>query len=149
MGEYLIKKINNLPNHDLTNLIKESKEEGFRLVERLVSEYQNASNTFDKPGEALYGVFTKTNKLIAIAGLNIDPFYHSCNIGRLRRFYVLKEYRRSGVGTILLIEIIHQAKQHFETLILNTDTKEADKFYTAQGFTRDCSYQNATHYMKL
>ncbi|MHC0035371.1 GNAT family N-acetyltransferase [Pseudoneobacillus sp. C159] len=149
MGEFLIKKINNLFNHDLTRLLEESKEEGFRFVERLVNEYQNGTNTFHQPSETLFGIFTKTNKIIAICGLNIDPFSNSTKIGRLRRFYVGRKYRRNGVGSLLLKEIILQASNHFDLLVLHTDTNEADQFYTALGFSRDNQYPNSTHFMNL
>ena len=36
-------------------------------------------------------------------------------------------------------------------LVLHTDTRKADMFYTAFGFLKDedVKYQNSTHYLKL
>jgi hypothetical protein len=88
MKEFEVKQIINLFCVDLTHLVKESKEEGFRFLERLVSDYKNGTNNFNKPGEFLYGMFNKEGVLIAIGGLNIDPYSNEQRIGRLRRFYV-------------------------------------------------------------
>ncbi|WP_408009359.1 hypothetical protein ACJROX_03310 [Pseudalkalibacillus sp. A8] len=51
----------------------------------MVNEYENGKNTFHKPGEALFVVFTPENKLIAIGGLNIDPYADDPKVERLRR----------------------------------------------------------------
>lgn len=149
MKEYKVDKIKNLSELDLKRLVKQSKEEGFRFIERLVNDYENGDNTFKGTGEALLAVFNKENEIIAIGGLNIDPFSKDQNVGRLRRFYVSKECRRSGIGTVLLKAIINEAKKNFNVLVLHTDTKEADNFYIFQGFTREERYPKSTHYMKL
>ncbi|RKL64652.1 GNAT family N-acetyltransferase, partial [Salipaludibacillus neizhouensis] len=70
MGEYEVKQINNLLNCDLDSLVKQSKEGGFRFVERLVNDYKSGSNTFNHSGEGLFGVFSKEGVLVAIGGLN-------------------------------------------------------------------------------
>jgi GNAT superfamily N-acetyltransferase len=36
--------------------------------------------------------------MIAIGGLNHEPYSDDKYTGRLRRFYVKKEYRRKGIG---------------------------------------------------
>jgi hypothetical protein len=59
MVEFEVKQIIYLFCVDLTHLVKESKEEGFRFLERLVSDYKNGTNNFNKPGEFLYGMFNK------------------------------------------------------------------------------------------
>ncbi|MDR4886005.1 hypothetical protein RGU12_00405 [Fredinandcohnia sp. QZ13] len=51
MGKYEVKQINNLLNYDLDSLVKQSKEECYRFVERLINDYKNGSNTFDHYGE--------------------------------------------------------------------------------------------------
>ncbi|WP_412762903.1 GNAT family N-acetyltransferase [Priestia megaterium] len=37
-----------------------------------------------------------------MGGINKDPFSNEGEIGRLRRFYVSKDYRRNGLGRRLL-----------------------------------------------
>lgn len=90
MGKYEVKNINNLLDIDLYNLVEQSKEEGFRFVERLVNDYKNGSNTFNHFGEGLFGVFNEEGVLVALGGLNKDPVSNEQYIGRLRRFYVSK-----------------------------------------------------------
>jgi GNAT superfamily N-acetyltransferase len=144
-----VKQIKNLFQVDLSNLVNECKEEGFRFLERLVNDYKNGTNNFDKPGEVLYGIFDEEGVLIAIGGLNIDPFSNEQKIGRLRRFYVSKNYRRIGLGGILLKKIIFDAKNYYNILVLHTDTEQADKFYTSLGFTKENTYPNSTHCLNL
>lgn len=134
---------------NLSNLVKESREDGFRFLERLVQDYKDGKNTFNKNGEALYGVYNNREELIAIGGLNIDPFSDNPEICRLRRFYVAIEYRRNGLGSFLLKRIITEAKNYFTVLVLNTDTSEADQFYTRFGFLKNSQYPNSTHYYHL
>lgn len=147
MGEYEVKHINNLLNFDLDSLVKQSKEEGFRFVERLINEYKNGINTFDHFGEGLFGVFNEKGVLIAIGGLNKDPYSNEQDIGRLRRFYVCKEYRRNGIGSLLVKRIINDAKRYYKILVLFTDTEQADKFYSSVGFKKGNFYLNSSHFM--
>ncbi len=149
MEEFEVKQIKNLLYVDLTCLVKESKEEGFRFLERLVKDYKNGTNNFNKPGESLFGAFNKEGVVIAIGGLNIDPFSNEQIIGRLRRFYVSKDYRRSGIGRLLLENIICDAKTNYKVLVLHTDTEQADKFYTSLGFLKENRYPKSTHCLNL
>lgn len=134
MGRYEIKQIKNLLDFDLNGFLEKSKEEGFHFVERLVNDYKNGSNTFNHFGEGLFGVFNEEGVLVAIGGLNNDPFSKKQYIGRVRRFYVIKEYRRKGIGSLLLTNIIDEAKSYYKILELHTDNEHADKFYTSIGF---------------
>ena len=54
-------------------------------------------------------VFFK-GKVNGIGGLNEDPYTENNKIGRVRRFYIAKEYRRKGVGRLLLLRILSDAK---------------------------------------
>jgi len=149
MKEYEVKKIDNLFNLDLNILIKQSKEEGFRIGERLVDDYKNGTNTFNNFGEALFCVFNNNGEIVAFGGLNRDPFSNKPYIGRVRRFYVNEEYRRKGIGSLLLKNIINEAKKYYRILVLRTNTKQGDSFYTSYGFTKKNIYPSSTHYMEL
>lgn len=149
MAELEVREIEDLLAVDICHLIKESKDGGFRFLERLMNDYKDGTNTFSGLGELLVGVYNEYGAIIAIGGLNIDPFSDSQQIGRLRRFYVAKDYRRNGVGTVLLKDIVSKAKCYFDVLVLHTDTVKADNFYTAFGFAKDCKYLNTTHYLDL
>jgi len=149
MEDFKVKQLKSLFYIDITHLVKESKEEGFRFLERLVNDYENGTNKFNKPGESLYGLFNKEGVLIAIGGLNIDPFSNDEKVGRLRRFYVSKDYRRKGLGRLLLTQIINDAKHFYKVLVLHTDTEQGDKFYTSLGFSKVNIYPNSTHNLSL
>jgi GNAT superfamily N-acetyltransferase len=149
MEGIVIIQIDDMLNLDWKQLVKESKEEGFRFLERLVVEYENGTNKFNKTGESLYGVFNKEVELVAIGGLNIDPFSNEKCIGRLRRFYVSRGYRRNGLGKLLLHRIICDAQKHYQVLVLHTDTEQAGQFYISQGFLKGERYHKSTHYLDL
>src|SRR4051812_9495841 len=118
MKQFELKRLKDLLNIDLTNLIIESKKEGFLFLERLINDYKNGTNTFSKPGEFLYGVFNQEGSVIAIGGINKDPFSTNKQIGRLRRFYVSKDYRRKGIGRSLVTRILKDASEHYERIVL-------------------------------
>ncbi|ETT86798.1 GNAT family N-acetyltransferase [Viridibacillus sp. FSL R5-0477] len=149
MEKYEVKQINNLLNFDFDSLVKQSKEDGFRFVERLVNDYRNGSNTFNHFGEGLFGVFNQEGVLVAIGGLNKDPFSNEQSIGRLRRFYVSKAYRRNGIGSLLVKRIIDEAKKYYKIIVLHTDTEQADKFYSSIGFSKETLYPNSSHFMEF
>jgi GNAT superfamily N-acetyltransferase len=149
MEKYEVKHIYNLLNVDFDSLANQSKGEGFRFVERLIIDYKNGRNTFNHFGEGLFGVFNEEDILVAIGGLNKDPFSNEPHIGRLRRFYVSKEYRRIGIGSLLLKRIIDEAKGYYKILVLHTDSEQADEFYSSIGFLKGKLHLNSTHFMEL
>lgn len=105
-----IQQIKDLMIYEHDDLVQESKEEGFNFLVKLISDYENTINTFNKIGECLCGIFQE-EKLIGIGGLNEDPYTENSKIGRVRRFYIAKEYRRKGVGRLLLLRILSDAKK--------------------------------------
>ena len=149
MNEYEVKQIDDLFRIDMKRLMQQSKEEGFRFVERLVKEYESGTNTFNDCGEVLLGVFNEKGETVAIGGLNKDPFSIDPSIGRLRRFYVSNEYRRTGVGSLLVKRIMNEAKEYYKLLVLHTDTEQGADFYRSIGFLKGSLYPNSTHYMEL
>ncbi len=144
---YEVKQINNLLDLELDDLVTESKQEGFRFVERLINDYKNGSNMFSHADEGLFGVFSEDGTLIAFGGLNRDPFSNERKVGRLRRFYVRKEYRRHGIGSLLVKGIMDEADKHYKVLVLHTDTEQGDLFYCSIGFSKGDRYQNSSHYI--
>ena len=148
VGPLSIMKIEELSFISIEHLVAESKQAGFRFLERLVNEYDNGTNRFDHLGEALFGVFDQ-EQLVAIGGLNIDPTEQNSRVGRLRRFYVCEKYRRLKVGSFLLEHIVDEARSYFDVLVLNTDTEKGNRFYTSFGFKKDGDFFNASHYYLL
>ncbi|QOR68863.1 GNAT family N-acetyltransferase [Cytobacillus suaedae] len=149
MKDYEIRRINNLFEVEYLELVNESKAEGFRFLERLVSDYKAGTNTFSKPGEVLYGLFSRAGLLVAVGGLTIDPYAGDNKIGRLRRFYVAKNERRKGLGRLLVNTILQEARSTFNVIVLYTDTEEASKFYGRIGFIKEGKYPNSSFYLNL
>jgi len=143
-----IQKIKELIKYEHDYLVQESKEEGFNFLIKLKSEYENKTNTFNKTGECLYGIF-QGEKLIGIGGLNEDLYSENNKIGRLRRFYISKDYRRIGLGNLLLKQLLSHAEKYFKVVVLHTDTKQGDAFYIANGFVKGELFKGSSHYKVL
>ncbi|MFN2234410.1 MAG: GNAT family N-acetyltransferase [Anaerolineales bacterium] len=148
MENLTVVKLKELPSDDLRPLLEESREQGFEFLERLVLEYDNGTNQFQRPGEALFGIY-HDQQLIAIGGLNRDPYLAESDIGRVRHVYVLLEWRNRGIGKQLIQTIIQEAKKQFRLLTLRTFSDQASSFYRAIGFQTEPKINNATHHMVL
>lgn len=138
--EILIQQVEQLPTQ-IQDLVIASKKEGFDFIERLVEEYEQGKNRFDRHGEFLLVAY-ENEKLVACGGLNIQvsdeeettDSKKQHKIGRVRRFYVLPEYRRTGLAKRLLQELEKKAKANFSALCLHTDLTHAVQFYTKQNY---------------
>lgn len=129
-----IKLLKDLPE-DFSILKCESKIEGFNFLEKMSTEWDLGNNRFNKIGEALFGIFIET-KIIGVGGINIDPYSNDPLIGRVRHLYVLNDFRKKGVGTLLLNKILDFGSTHFSTIRLRTDTFAASNFYENYGFIK-------------
>lgn len=139
-----ISEITDLSRFDLTEMITESKLEGHRHIQKLADHYASGENRFDQPGEVLLGAFDQ-NQLVGICGLNREPFSAQGNLGRVRRMYILKGYRRLGLGKRMIHEVLHRAEGEFDELVLRAGTKAAGMFYLALGFKETDTYEQVTH----
>ena len=146
--ELQITKLDRLPIPDIQPLVDESRAQSYKFIDRLVDEYTRGINTFYQPGEALFGVFAD-RRLVAIGGLNRDPYLPGSDTGRVRHVYVLAAWRRQGIGKLLVQRIIAEARQHFRRLTLRTLDAQADAFYRAIGFQARDDIPSATHYLVL
>lgn len=132
----------------LDHLVEESLAQQFRFVERLVKEYRSGFNCFNKAGEILITASLK-ERVIGIAGLNQNPYVDDPEIGRLRHLYVESNWRRRGVGSLLVSQIVKEADQHYQLLTLRTDAVEADQFYQQLGFKTNPIFSHTTHHLRL
>jgi GNAT superfamily N-acetyltransferase len=137
-----------LARNDIGSMLEESISEGHRHIQRLVKEYQDGVNQFDGTGEAIYAVMLN-GKITAVCGLNRDPYSKSFDVGRVRRLYVLKKYRRNGIAKKLMEAVIDQARENYKTLVLFTDNQIAEKYYSTIGFISISDYPKSTHYLEL
>lgn len=118
---------------DIGTLLESSRREGFDFVERLVRFWEDGSNRFDRPGEVLFQV-RKAGRLVAVGGLNVDPYLDEPSVGRIRHVYVLPASRRSGVGAILISRLLEHGHGRFERIRLRVGTPEGAPFYEGLGF---------------
>jgi len=77
----LIERLRDLPSPYVAELLSESERFGSRIVPRLVEEWDNRANRFDRPGEALFGAWID-GRLVGVCGLNVDPYAGQERIGR-------------------------------------------------------------------
>jgi GNAT superfamily N-acetyltransferase len=124
-----------------------ARREGFRFVDRLVEEWRTDANRFDRQHEA-WLTAVHEGSVAGFGGLNIDPFSHQLTIGRLRRLYVLPQYRRMGVATLLTRTLLDTASGHFRVVRLRTTNADAAAFYHRMGF-RAVDRVDATHELPL
>jgi GNAT superfamily N-acetyltransferase len=142
-----IERATQIGTHEFDGLVCSSLEEGFKLVQRLRDEYQSGINRFDQPGEALL-LARDAQSVIAVIGLNLDP-EGRVGVMRLRRFYVLPEHRRHGLGEKMLLEVINLARTaHAKVHELYTDNSQAERFYERNGFEPLTSI-NPSHRLEL
>jgi len=141
--EFIIIKIQQLPD-DIQVLAELAHNEGFRFIQRLVEDFLSGENRFDADGEALFEV-RFIDRLVAIGGLNIDPYSPSGCTGRVRRCYVHPDHRSHGIGQLLLRTIEEHAAKTFQQLHLFTDTDNASLFYQRMGYEVIKGNENASH----
>jgi GNAT superfamily N-acetyltransferase len=144
----MLVQFHHLPQEQLQPLLAESRKEGFRMLDRLVDEYGNGQQCFDRPGEAFFGVYHHT-QLVGVGGLTRDPYYQDVRFGRVRHLYVLPAYRCLGFGRQIVETVITIAEQHFQLLLLRTTTFSGAAFYQALGFDALTTLQHATHVRRL
>ena len=131
----------------IEELCAEAAGEGFRFMDRLTSEWRSGINRFARPGEVLLGAFQAAD-LVAVGGLNRDPYANQDGVGRLRHLYVRRSTRHSGVGSVLVSTLLDRADNAFHSVRLRTQTREAADFYVSLGF-HPVQDETATHVRSL
>ena len=134
---------------DINTLRSEAAREGFGFIDRLVDDWRSGANRFDQSGELFLGGFLE-DKLVAVCGLNRDPYTNQAEIGRLRHLYVEPTQRRRGIASALVRHILGEAEAEsvFQSVRLRTPSHAAAAFYAALGFLR-ITDETATHTMAL
>ena len=128
---------------DISKLLDGERREGHRLVKRLVDDWEDGTNRFDAPGEIALEARLEGD-LVAVGGLNRDPYIDEPEVGRLRHVYVSPEARGRGVGRGLVESLIGHAQPTFSRVRLRTVTSEGSRFYVALGF-EEIDEPDATH----
>jgi ribosomal protein S18 acetylase RimI-like enzyme len=130
-------RIENLSGDDpeLQPLREEAAREGYQFLERLAANWASGRNRFNLGGEALVGGYLDDH-LVAVAGINREPYEPLPRTARLRHVYVLPEFRRRGVARDLVTSLLEHAGGDFDAVQLRTDTPAAARFYEQLGFER-------------
>ena len=134
-NKYVISSIVELDVHLFEPLIKASEKEGFKFLTRLKNDWISGVNRFDKKNEKLYQIEIG-KKIVAIGGINDNPYNENGKVGRIMHVYVLSKYRNRGIGRKLVLYLIEVSIGKYEKITLRTDTEEASKFYESIGFER-------------
>jgi N-acetylglutamate synthase-like GNAT family acetyltransferase len=138
-----IARVESLPLNLDDEIVPVAKRENFRAIEWLKNDWQKGVNRFDKPGEAFY-VARLNDHLVGVCGVNRDPFVGDASIARLRRLYVLPQYRRLGIGRQLVLRAQEDARKHFIVIRLRTTSEEAGVFFESVGFAEIEGDEQAT-----
>lgn len=143
----VLKPFSSLPD-DIPVLLEAGRAEGHDLVQRLVDEWNDGSNRFDCPGEVVCEVRIGT-RLVAVGGLNRDPYVTDPSVGRIRHVYVSAVARSQGVGRLLVTALVDHARGRFARVRLRTVTREGSGFYRALGFEETPEEPDSTHQIRL
>ena len=81
-------------------------------MDRLIDDWESGRNRFSEPGEKLHGVFAGGG-LVAVGGLNRDPYVQRENVGRLRHIYVHPRCRRLGIGKLVVAALLKGLSRQF------------------------------------
>ena len=136
------------PTHNLMMPVRDAASaEGFRFIERCVRDWTLGYNRFDGAGETLLGAFAD-EALVGLCGLSRDPYAANAKTGRLRHLYVVREYRRRGLGSDLTVKVLDGASETFDVVRLRTDTSSGVAFYEQLGFAQ-VQEEDATHLIEL
>jgi len=143
-----VERLGDLPAAGFNLLQAESEQAGLRFLRRLADEWASGINRFDRPGEGLFAV-RANGELVAVGGLNVDPYATAPRIGRVRHVYVLAAYRRRGIGRQLVTEIVVAARGRFDRLRLSTASPAAGRLYERLGFRPSSGEDHCTHVLEL
>jgi GNAT superfamily N-acetyltransferase len=122
-----------LPVDGFEKLRIEARAEGHDFIERLAEQWASGENRFFAPGEVLLGYFDR-GQLVAVGGLNRDPYASDPTVGRVRRIYVRPAWRQRGIGRALVAQIVVKARSNFSCLRLRAMNPGASRLYEGLGF---------------
>jgi GNAT superfamily N-acetyltransferase len=136
-----------LPVPGIERLLMEAQDEGYDFIQTLVDDWASGENRFDAPGETLCGHIDQ-GLVVAVGGLNCDPFAGRPDMGRIRRVFVRRAWRNNGVGRALVSALIDAARSHFRCVRLRAENEGAARLYERMGFV-PIADPDATHILSF
>jgi GNAT superfamily N-acetyltransferase len=114
-------------------LREEARAEGYRMLDTLVAEWESGAQRFVHPGEMLLAGYIG-EQLAGIGGMTLEATVPGAM--RMRRVYVARAYRRSGVGQALATALLKGAGDR--TVTANA-ASGSEAFWESLGFVPDRS----------
>ena len=127
-----IQIITRLPGN-IKGLVQESEKEGFAFINRLKTEWEEASNCFDGTGEFLLSA-SSDNYSMGVCGINVDPYLSDQGVARLRHLYVSPAYRSRSIGSELVRACLNNLSNTTRMVRLRVPEPETGRFYEKLGF---------------
>lgn len=125
----------------------DARAEGYNFVEKLAEQWDSGENRFEASGE-IFLAHVDRGRMVAVGGLNRDPYAGDPSIGRIRRVYVRPAWRRLGIGEALVAALIAEARESFACVRLRSMNPAAAALYERLGFA-PLEDPNATHILRF
>ena len=109
----------------------EARSENHTMLDTLAGDWESGKTRFDRPGEALYAAYSDDD-LAGIGGLTLEPTIPGAL--RMRRFYIYRRFRRTGVGRALALALLDA---HDGRMVRCNAAAGSEKFWEALGFVSD------------
>jgi len=128
-----IERIHDALPEGLDTLVAASRAEGIRNISMLVEQWHAGEQRFDQNNAALFAAF-EHGTLAGIGGITRETGIDEPAM-RVRRFYVLPQFRRSGIATSLAGACMTHGLTHCSTLTCNAQASDAaGVFWETMGF---------------
>ena len=114
-------------------LMQRSQDEGIKNMSMLRENWVSGAERFDKNGAALFGAFIE-NELVGLGGTTKELEYTGSAM-RMRRLFVLPQWRRKGVAGLIALQCMDWGLQSAKTLTRNAQASAAAApFWERMGF---------------
>lgn len=130
---------------DLRLLAPAAAAEGIRTIDVVLDEWETDKNRFSRSGEALL-VARVDGELAGIGGMTRDR--DVAEALRMRRFYILPDFRRLGLGRTMAERLLASARDHTRLVTLRAGSQEAGRFWERLGFVA-VPLETHTHEMRF
>jgi GNAT superfamily N-acetyltransferase len=116
----------------------EARAEDHHFLDRLANDWGSGAMRFTEPGEAFFAAYSG-DTLAGVGGLTIDPVVPGAL--RMRRFYVRRSFRRSGIARSIAATLLNKAFKTTSVVNLNA-ALDSIPFWESLGFMPE---QDAGH----